>query len=228
MRNKILTLTTDDLTSGTVSSAVAGSSNSGDTTLASGGTYSGQEFSAVYTITSLNDDTYTLTCDYGADKDLSTSGTVSFGSPIAMGTVGVTATFTDVGGSGDLTAGDTWTIDCAGQNKIIDCKMSDTITSGDQLNTRTEYRFPRRIAFTNGTGKEISFNVLSNDTELDDYLTDSTNFALIPVADSDELEYNDIYPLPTPEYLVIQKTEAGNPSAALEIKLLTYYPRSSR
>lgn len=228
MRNKIITLTTEDLTSGTVSSAEAGSNNSGNTTLSSGGTYDGQEFSAVYTITALNNTTYTLTCDYGADRDLSTSGTVSFGSPISIGTVGVTATFTDVLGSGTVTADDSWTIDCAGSKKIVDCKMSDTITSADSQNSRIQYRFPRRIAFSNGTGKEISFNVLSNDTELDDFISDSTNFALIPVADSDELEYNDIYPLPTPEYLVIQKSETGSPSADLEIKLLTYYPRSSR
>ncbi|MCP4650376.1 MAG: hypothetical protein GY853_09905 [PVC group bacterium] len=228
MRNKLVTLSIEDMTSGTVSSPVAGSGNSGETTLASGGTYGGQEFSAVYTITALSTTVYGLTCDFGADKDLDISGVVSFGAPIAMGTAGLTATFTDVSGPDDLVLGDTWSIDCAGGSKIIDCKMETVITSKDQLNTKTVTRFPRRISIPNATGKDLSFNILSNDDELDEYLDDSTDFDLIPVADSTTVNYTDIYPLPTPEYLVINNSEGGTPSAALEIQLVTYYPRSSR
>jgi len=228
MRNKVETITIEDLTSGTVSSSVAGTSNSGDTTLASGGTYAGQDFSGVYTITSLNTDAYTVTCDFGLDKDLSDSGVVSFGSPITMGTAGLTATFTDVQGSGIVSNGDSWAVNCAGAHKIVDCKMETVVNSADGLKSKTVTRFPRRLSIPNATGKDLSFNVLSNDTELDEYIADKTDYDLIPVADSTTVSYTDIYPLPTPEYIVLKNTEGGAPSADLEIQLVTYYPRSSR
>ncbi len=228
MRNKVETITIEDMTSGVVSNPVANASNSGNTSLAKGGTYLGQDFSAVYTVTSLNASTYTLECDFGIDKDLDTSGAVTFGSPITMGTAGLTTTFTDGSGTGDLTAGDIWTINCAGAHKILDCKMETVITPTDSRNAKTLTRFPRRISLPNATGKDLSFNVLSNDTELTDYIADKTDFDLIPVADSTTVSYTDIYPLPTPEYLVVKNTEGGAPSADLVIQLITYYPRSSR